>query len=296
MVNSQTAVSLHEKLNMNSISKIIILLVFATIIACQNKQKIEILEFQNEATNKYEFVFTDSINQAYYKNLANHVNLDSIIRETRTPTEVAVKLTDYTHDLWNHNGDNTPSKYEGITIINEAKTGEKFRCVEYSIVLTELLNAANIPARIIGLKTKDVETRKSGAGHVAVEYYDNTFKKWIYADAQANVIAFVEDEPLNCVELQKAIKDNEALKINNYKQKEIKKFSNWIGQYLYYFDSNFDQRVKSQERLSYKGNTQLMLIPTDANKPKLFQVKGLIENTIYTNSIGEFYPIMEHGD
>jgi len=265
---------------------IFILLLFA----CKEQIVLDTIEFESEAKNEYQFAIIDSVDNKYYNILASFVNLDSIIGNETNPTEIAIRLTDYTNKQWKHNGSNTPSKFEGITILTEAKNGKKFRCVEYSILLTELLIASNIPARQIGLKTKNVETQKSGAGHVAVEYYDKNYKKWIYADAQTNIVAFNNKTPLNSVELQYAIKNNLEITVRNQNKRYVDKFKNWIGQYLYYFDTSFDQRIKARNRLTYKGKTKLMLTPKGATNPKVFQIKNEIKNVIYTNSIAEFYP------
>jgi len=265
-------------------------------MACQKKSVIDAIDFETKVKNKYQFATIDSVDYDYYDILSKYINLDSIIGNEQDPTEIALLLTDFTHHQWQHNGNNTPTKFEGLTILKEAQEGKQFRCVEYSILLTELLNASNVPARQIGLKTKTVETQKSGAGHVAVEYYDKSHEKWIYADAQTNVIAFQNAIPLNAVELQSAIKNNLEVTVRNQNKKYVRKFKNWIGPYLYFLDSAFDQRIKAKNRVSYNGRTKLMLIPIGSNNPTKFQISGKIENVIYTNSKEEFYPKIKYGD
>jgi len=265
-------------------------------MACQKKTVIDAIDFETEVINKYQFSTIDSVDYEYYDILSKFINLDSIIGDEKDPTEIALKLTDFTHHQWQHNGSNTPTKFEGLTILREAQEGKQFRCVEYSILLTELLNASNVPARSIGLKTKTVETQKSGAGHVAVEYYDIRHQKWIFADAQTNIIAFNNSTPLDAVELQNAIKNNTEITVRNQNKKYVKKFKNWIGPYLYYFDSAFDQRVKTKHKVSYNGKAKLMLTPIGSNNPTKFQISGEIENVIYTNSKEEFYPKIKYGD
>ena len=262
------------------------------LFACQEQKVLESIKFESNSNIEYRFAIIDSIDNEYYKLLKSYVNLDSIIGDDTDPTEIAISLTDYTHKQWSHNGINTPSKFEGLTILREAKEGKEFRCVEYSILLTELLIASQIPARQIGLKTQNVEIQESGAGHVAVEYYDNNHKKWIYADAQTNVVAFNDKIPLNSVELQFAIRNKMEVTVRNQNKRYVENFTNWIGQYLYYFDTSFDQRVMAQNRLSYDGKTKLMLTPIGSKNPTKFQIYNEINNVIYTNSVVEFYPEM----
>ena len=277
-------------MKMNQSIIIILSFLIFSLLACQDKNVIEKLYFDNTVKHEYQFIMIDSVDSNYYIALSDFVNLDSIINQEIDPTAIAIKLTDYTHNQWKHNGNNTPTKFEGLTILEEAKRGKQFRCVEYSILLTELLNASNIPARQIGLKTKNVETQKTGAGHVAVEYFDEKLQKWIYADAQFNVIAFKDGTPLSSVELQEAIKNDAKITVSNQSSKHVNKFKNWIGKYLYYFDTAFDQRVKNEDRFSYNGKTKLMLVPKGAKEPQKFQINSEIKNVIYTNSLAEFYP------
>lgn len=270
--------------------KIQILIFIIIQFACQENIKLDNIEFESEVKNIYQFAIIDSIDNEYYDVLSKFVNLDSIIGNEPDPTEIAIKLTDFTHNQWHHNGNNTPSKFQGLTILKEVRKGKEFRCVEYSILLKELLIASKIPARIVGLNTKTVETQKSGAGHVVVEYYDKILKKWIYADAQTNVVAFSNAIPLNAVELQIAIKNETEITVRNLNRKNIDKFKNWIGPYLYFFNTSFDQRIKAQNRSSYNGKTKLILTPIGSKNPTKFQITSEIKNALYTNSIGEFYP------
>ncbi|HVX48072.1 MAG TPA: transglutaminase domain-containing protein [Candidatus Saccharimonadales bacterium] len=85
---------------------------------------------------------------------------------TKSTLENAKNIIGYVHNLFSHDGDNTPSSNDPLTILKEAQVGKSFRCVEYSTLAAGLLWASDIPARAVGLKTRDVETREYGAGHL----------------------------------------------------------------------------------------------------------------------------------
>src|SRR3712207_6273925 len=84
------------------------------------------------------------------KNLAD-IKLDTNNGELKN----AKVIIGYAHNLFTHDGDNVPSAANPLTILKEAQAGKSFRCVEYSILATGLLWAYGIPARTIGLKTRD---------------------------------------------------------------------------------------------------------------------------------------------
>lgn len=71
------------------------------------------------------------------------------------------------------------------------------------------LNSLGIPARSIGLKTKDVETRDYVAGHVATEAYLKDYRKWVFIDGQWGLIPLMGDMPLNAIQLSEVIQHPE---------------------------------------------------------------------------------------
>ena len=97
--------------------------------------------------------------------------------------------------------------------MKEARGGKKFRCVEYGIVASTALQSLNFKARVLGLKTADVETKKYGAGHVLAEVWMPQFNKWVLIDGQFNLMPILENVPLNAVEFQQAISENKNYKL-----------------------------------------------------------------------------------
>lgn len=58
----------------------------------------------------------------------------------------------WVHHQWRHDGGNEPIKNDAISILEEARTGKNFRCVEYGTVVTACLNAVGLNSRVLGLK------------------------------------------------------------------------------------------------------------------------------------------------
>lgn len=240
---------------------------------------------KNESNEEvYNFIWNRE-DDDYLLQLLNEFNLKDIILDSKNELEKIVNITNWVHNLWKHDGSNQPQKSDSISILREVEKGQQFRCVEYSIVINGCLNALGIQSRIVALKTEDVETRESGAGHVVLEAYLRDLDKWIFIDGQWNAITVLNGVPLNSIELKIALAENKSgIEIINFSKEDTNRYFNWLDEYLYYFDIKIDNRVANIN--SYKG---LMLVPKGAKEPKVFQNKWPIENMIYTNSVKAFY-------
>ncbi|KAA9339274.1 transglutaminase domain-containing protein [Hymenobacter busanensis] len=230
-------------------------------------------------------------NNAYLAQLRQQYHLDAVVQGARNDTERALRLLHWVHQQWDHNGENQPTKSDALSILEEVKQGKQFRCVEYGIVATSCLNAFGLKSRVLGLKTKDVETTESGAGHVLLETWLPDLQKWVLLDGQWDVMPVLKGKPLNAVEFQQAI-------VSNYKDLEISSLSgaskmayvSWITPYLYYLDVKFDNREGvGLERAKVNGKSSLMLVPAGAKEPTVFQVKNPITYCHYTHSVAAFY-------
>ena len=240
------------------------------------------------------FLFPDTLNNSYLKQLRTEYELFKLIANKIEELDKVLAVLNWTHNQWEHNGSNEPSKNDALTILKEVKEGKKFRCVEYGIVSTAVLQSLNYKARVISLKTKNVETTASGAGHVLEEVWITQFNKWVYIDGQFNVMPILDGIPLNAVEFQNAIAKKQNFKLINsngeVNKKIRKKYLSFITDYLYYLNTNFDNRnLPTNELFTYQGKKSLMLVPIGAKNPTIFQKKYPLNYLIYTNSIKDFY-------
>jgi hypothetical protein len=116
--------------------------------------------------DELKFWYEQNNNNEYLNLLRSKYPIDSLIKNTKSDTEKALEILHWVHNQWQHDGSNESKKDDAISILEEAKEGKNFRCVEYGIVATACLNAVGFKARILSLMIKDVETTKYGAGHV----------------------------------------------------------------------------------------------------------------------------------
>ncbi|MEO1435917.1 MAG: transglutaminase domain-containing protein, partial [Bacteroidota bacterium] len=181
--------------------------------------------------------------------------------------DIVLAVLNWTHNRWDHNGNQSPSANDAITILNEANAGESFPCFAYAIVLRDQLNALGFKARTTYLKTQDAATRQSSPGHVATEVFLNDLQKWVFVDAQFNIMPFLDGTPLNAVELQDAITHHyDAFELRSLSPERASKknYVSFVYDYLYYFDTMLDNRYEKDEWHSVDGKHSMMLVPVGA--------------------------------
>jgi len=245
----------------------------------------------NPSSSTLFFSYETNSKNNYLNKLRFLYSIDSIIVGCETDKEKTMKILNWVHSRWDHNGSHVPKHSDALYILEKAKQGKQFRCVEYGIVLTACLNSIGLKTRTLSLKTQDVETRKSGAGHVVSEVYLNDIGKWALIDGQWDALPEINGLPLNAVEFRKAIEENyNELKICSISNAPARVYIDWIYDYLYYLDVSFDNRIDSKEdKLKIDGKSRLMLVPIGANNPTKFQRLLPINYCKYTNNYNDFY-------
>lgn len=251
-----------------------------------------ILLFDKKSTNEgLKFWYEQNIKNEYLNLLRSKYPIDSLIKNAGSDTQKALAILHWVNHQWKHNGDNVPRKKDAISILEEVKQGKNFRCVEYGIVTTACLNAIGLKARVLSLKTKEVETTQYGSGHVLLEVYLNDLKKWVLLDGQWDVMPVLNNIPLNAVEFQKAITENYSkLEIITTSDVSKRAYVEWVYPYLYYFDFSFDNREGTTvDHQTINGKSGLMLVPLGAKNPIIFQIINKLDYCIYTHSLNDFY-------
>lgn len=229
---------------------------------------------------------------AYLNRLKNSYPLD-FNNNALSDTEVVLQVLNWTNSRWEHSGNNSPSKNDAITILNEASEGQQFPCFAYAIVLRDQLNALDFKARTIYLKTKDAANRNGPPGHVATEVYLEDLEKWIFIDGQFNVMPVLNGVPLNAVEFQNSISndyDKFELKSLSKEKMAKNKYVDFVYDYLYYFDTSMDNRYEKEESHVIDDKSSIMLVPKGAKNLTHIDFWNMdVDYCVYTNSIQDFY-------
>ena len=246
--------------------------------------------FEYERTGReqgLDYTFTGS-SEPYLKELADFVDLGSIIADAGNDLERTALITGYVSGLWNHDSRNTPSSNDPLTILREVKEGERFRCVEYSIVLHGLLSALDIPCRFINLR--QLQPELTNDAHVVCEVFLRDLRRWILVDPQWNRIPIIREIPASTVELQQAVASADS-NISYYGKGRDSRYTRWMARYLVYMHTNPDCRVG----VTSFNHKNILLVPVNAPIPAYLS-KWHAENkyeisrsSIVTNNIDLFY-------
>lgn len=281
-------------------SFLLVLSILSFSIGCSAYQNcdfvLENTSYSYASEHALDIAALSPYNDDYLNRLKAKYHLEDLVSNTDSDFEKVQTIAKWVTGLWEHDGWNTPTKNDPLSILDEVtENGQQFRCVEYGTVIYGCLTALGVPARILGLKTEDVETREYGAGHVVAEIYLKDLNKWIFVDGQWGMIPILNNTPLDGVEFAQALKEKDALAdsldvINLLPERNDDKeqYFQWIEEYLYFFDFTYWQR-DTNENLSGKS---IMLTPIDAEDPKVFQINYTLGIDTYTHSVVDFYPVV----
>jgi hypothetical protein len=120
----------------------------------------------------------------------------------REPSAWATARTmlEWTTTRWEHANDHVDSK-DALEVLDRAAAGERFACVEYSVLLSQALNAVGIPARRVSLLMRDQHVG-FGRGHVVSEAWIDDLGRWVLLDGQNGSWWGSAGEPCGLRELQ----------------------------------------------------------------------------------------------
>lgn len=199
------------------------------------------------------------------------------------------RILKWSASQWEHDGTNAPPHgFNALDILKSAMTkGERYRCVEYSIVASELLQSHGFVVRTVGLRSKDVAYGGFGQGHVVTEVWSNSWNKWLFLDPQSGIFLTHNNEVLNIYDIYKMKNQRKwnEVKINcvirKINDEEKKKYKDFLVYYLGHMN------VHGPEK---KLGLSLFL---EAKTPTLTFQGGANNNpTIFTGNLWEVYPKM----
>jgi hypothetical protein len=100
---------------------------------------------------------------------------------------------------------------DALEILQRAEGGRRFACVEYSILLSQALNAVRIPARRVDLRQRNYHVGVN-RGHVVSEAWVDDLNKWVVLDGQNGGYWQGRDgSPLGLLELQNALTEKQPV-------------------------------------------------------------------------------------
>lgn len=285
-----------EKMNIKSLILIFISLI---LTSCKTTLHFGDIYFESNKVNYKDKEKNEEIRIVYQNEISPYLiklnekfPLGEIFDESDSDMEKVLKILNWTNSRWKHDGKNSPKNNDAISILKEAKEGGQFPCFAFAIVLRDQLNVSGFKARTIYLKTKNAKNSRYPPGHVATEVYLNDIQKWTFVDGQFNVMPTLNGTPINAVEFQKAITNQEhglnLLSLNNIVREG--EYYSFVYPYLFYLDTTFDNRYNTDKPYMINGKSSIMLVPIGAKTLRRINFWDMdIDNCIYTNSILDFY-------
>jgi transglutaminase superfamily protein len=118
--------------------------------------------------------------------------------------ETARQTLDWVSHRWKHANAHMETD-DAAECLRRVDQGMRFACVEYSLVLSQVLNALGIPARRLAVR-QDAYHVGLGRGHVVSEAWIDDLRRWVLLDGQ-NGLYWTDDDgaPLNAGELQRRL-------------------------------------------------------------------------------------------
>jgi hypothetical protein len=285
--------SIKFELNDNETKKFYVLLNKKYTLKSVIRQRIVVPQLSyltTESNLKYKILYTSDNEKAYLDALKLKYPIN--FGATKTQIDSVMTILNWTRRQWEHKGDVSPKRNDAISILDEVKEGRRFPCFAYGIVLASQLKVSGFKSRVIYLKSKDIATSMQGGGHVATEVFVDELQKWVFVDGQFNTMPFLNNVPLNAVELQQAIRtDFDNLEFRSLGKIDKINYIDFVQPYLFYFDCAFDQRESIiTQRNSVNGKRNLMLVPSGTENPAFMLVwNSKIDYCEYTNSVNDFY-------
>ena len=198
-------------------------------------------------------------------------------------------VTAWVHAQWQHDSYNSVAEHaNSVEILQRASRGERFTCVEYARVLTDMLISHGYAARMVGLSRRNISNPKMGARHVVTEVWSCQHQKWMMLDAQFGSYAERNGIPLHVAELQEAVRTKDSslvLRVWSDKAYTNRRLddSSMYSQLLRNLDAFVDIPYLVNDKVGV-----LMLVPRNRHEPLLFQGQAM-SNTQYTKNIQDLY-------
>lgn len=206
---------------------------------------------------------------------------------------------------WKHDGMNQPpDSFSALDILQSVHNKHlRYRCVEYGIVLSDLLQSYGFIARKVALRSPNVAYGGFGQGHVAMEVWLNDLNKWIFLDPQFGTYMTKPNsaEPLNYYEIYEQKKSGKMDRLEIH-------FSPNSSLSAFHPDENPDapqdfKRAASDYRKflskyfgfmtvsTSKSDEFVSLLMESKDQPLTFQ-GGQTDNALFTKQVDLLYPQM----
>jgi len=209
--------------------------------------------------------------------------IDAVVAGAKNDYEKLRLLTHWVSTRWEHSPNQMASKSDPLTILREAQKGGRFICREYAIVMAGVAAAYGMPARVVNLLPRDVETRSEA--HSVAEVWLDDYRKWVLADGQYGAIGELDGIPLSGIEIQAAFAEDRPV-VCSAGAEVLVDWKPFILRNAFFFKMGNDQRA-----FEHRTTAQLVLVPMGAPNPTKFAggSEEIFAGAVYTSNPDTFY-------
>ncbi len=251
---------------------------------------LSVLESHNELLDPHSFFYPFSFRPSDSLAIRLRALLpDSLVDRSSDEAAFFPMLVHWVHERWMHDSFNSIAMHAtSLEILARASRGERFTCVEYAKVMTDMLVSFGYAARMVGLSRRNISNPRFGARHVVTEVWSCKHRKWMMLDAQFGSYAERSGTPLHVAELQESLRTGDSSTL--LLVADARGFTTQrVGDSTVYTSMlrNLDAFVDIPYVITNKVGV-LMHVPADRNEPLLFQGQ-VMTNTQYTKKLTDLY-------
>ncbi|QYA24673.1 hypothetical protein G3I01_03825 [Gramella sp. MT6] len=249
------------------------------------------INYKKERQLNLQIAYDDKSNDAFLKQLKEYNDLETLIEKGNGDFQNILRVISWVSSRWEDDASILKKGGKTSKIFRKAIGTNNPRGIEYSYILKACLRSLGYTIRTIFLESKDRKDLKKGEKHIFFEIYLSDQEKWFLIDPQFDIIIKKNGVPLNAVEFQQVLLNEEELEIDNSSDLiDSIDYLEWIGPYLFYFTTSLNNgRISLCDRIS--GNKKrLILVPINENPPRYFKNLMKMRISLVTHSITDFYP------
>ena len=238
--------------------------------------KPDLLRFDDSPASTPLATRCSTASEEYLTKIRTNYGLDGVIAGAASDLDRIQRIVHWVHARTGHTGWPDGQPTDPLGLLDAAAKGASFRCVEYGIAAAGALQAVGIPARVVGSRARDVETRRLGAGHVFAEAWIADQGKWVFVDAQMDIVGRSRDgSTLDAIEFRNALAEGRAADA----------YPEILAMCMYYFDYSTDERLPAESR----AGKRVTVAPLGAPIPRLFQREPTRAPDVFTHRPGDVY-------
>lgn len=136
--------------------------------------------------------------------LRTRYHLDTIAGDSKSEIDQLIELRNWVHGRWEPDCCDQPRRFDALSILDAAERGQRFRNVEYAIVLTQVYRAMRYCSRFVRFQGE-------GGDYAVTEVFAPQLGKWVLMDAQHATHVSLDGKLLSAIEVRDALAAGKAL-------------------------------------------------------------------------------------